>query len=247
MVIVQRVDTYVRKQEPPNARLVKMILAAKTSDAKPKPKVRPLQNTPSFKRPELIHLEADALSKYLVLDYQMGRRLMNIKKMDNELMLDSPQFGKFKLLPITDTKFVVEDLEQFLNYEFDAAGKPMRITLHQTLAMADLYSTLMEQGIEAAVKQYEEIKKKGIQITEYEMNDLGYQLLGLNKLKEAIEIFKLNVKAYPQSFNAYDSLGEAYMINGDKELAIKNYEKSLELNPRNTNAVQMIKKIKGKK
>jgi tetratricopeptide (TPR) repeat protein len=177
----------------------------------------------------------------------MGRLIVNIKNMENELILDSPSFGKFKLLPVSDTKFVVEDLEQFLNYEFDDTEKPIRVTLHQTLAMADLYSTIMEQGIEAAVRQYEEMKKKGIQITENEMNNLGYQLLGLKKLKEAIEIFKLNVKAYPQSFNVYDSLGEAYMINGDDELAIQNYEKSLELNPRNTSAVQMIKKIKGKK
>jgi len=177
----------------------------------------------------------------------MGPRIVNVKRLDSELMLDSPNFGKFKLLPFTDTKFVVEDLEQFLNYEFDNTGKPVRVTLHQTLAMADLYSTIMEHGIEAAVKHYEEIRKKGIQITEYEMNNLGYQLMGLNKLKESIEIFKLNVKAYPQSFNVYDSLGEAYMINGDNAFAIQNYEKSLELNPLNTNAVQMIKKIKEKK
>jgi CubicO group peptidase (beta-lactamase class C family) len=246
IVIVQRVDTYTGKQEPPNARLFKMILEAKVSDAKPNPKLMPLQNTPSFKRPELILLEDDAVSKYLISDYQMGRRLMSVKKMDNELMLDSPHFGKYKLLPYSDTKFVVEDLEQFLNYEFDTTGRPVRITLHQTLAMADLYSTLMEQGIEAAVKQYVEMKKKGIEISEYEMNDLGYQLLRLNKLKESIGIFELNVKAYPQSFNVYDSLGEAYMINGDNELAIQNFEKSLELNPRNTNAAEMIKKIKEK-
>lgn len=246
MVIVQRVDTYTGRQVPPNARLFKMILEAKISDAKPDPKVRPLQSTPSFKRPELIHLEPDALKKYIVRDYQMGRRIVNIKKLDNELILDSPSFGKFKLFPFSDTKFVVEDLEQFLNYEFDDSGKPARVTLHQTLAMTDLYSTIMDQGIEAAVKQYEEIKKKGILITEYEMNNLGYQLLGLSKLKESIEIFKLNVKAYPQSFNAYDSLGEAYMIHGDNELAIQNYEKSLELNPRNTNAVQMIEKLRKK-
>jgi hypothetical protein len=132
MVIVQRVDTYIGKQVPPNARLVKMIIDAKVSDAKPNPKLRPLQNTPSFKRPKLIHLEADALSKYLVRDYQMGPRIVNVKRLDSELMLDSPNFGKFKLLPFADTKFVVEDLEQFLNYEFDNTGKPVRVTLHQT-------------------------------------------------------------------------------------------------------------------
>jgi D-alanyl-D-alanine-carboxypeptidase/D-alanyl-D-alanine-endopeptidase len=53
----------------------------------------------------------------------------------------------------------------------------------------------------------------------------------------------LNVEAYPASYNTYDSLGEAYMANGDKELAIRSYKKSLELYPKNTNAVEMLKKL----
>ena len=59
----------------------------------------------------------------------------------------------------------------------------------------------------------------------------------------AIEIFKLNLKVYPKYANGYDSLAEAYMINGDKTLAIKNYAKSLELNPKNTNAVEKLKEL----
>ena len=59
------------------------------------------------------------------------------------------------------------------------------------------------------------------------------------KAKEAIEIFKLNVEAYPQGFNTYDSLAEAYMTVNERELAIQNYKKSLELNPNNTNAVEV--------
>jgi len=72
---------------------------------------------------------------------------------------------------------------------------------------------------------------------------LGYQLLGLEKVDEAIEIFKLNVEVYPTSSNAYDSLGEAYMNNNQKELSVKNYEKSIELNPKNANAIKMLKKL----
>ncbi len=49
---------------------------------------------------------------------------------------------------------------------------------------------------------------------------------------------------YPQSGNVYDSLGEAYMKGGQKKLAIQNYEKSLHLDPKNQNAVEMIKKLK---
>ena len=48
---------------------------------------------------------------------------------------------------------------------------------------------------------------------------------------------------FPKGFNTYDSLGEAYMENGDKSLAIQNYKKSLELNPKNTHAVEKLKKL----
>lgn len=247
MVIVQRVDTYTGKQAPLNEKLFNMILDAKESDAKPNPKLISLQNTPSYHRPKAIRLESDALDKYLVTSFQMGPWHTDVKKLDGELILDSPGIGKFKLLPFSDTNFVIEDMEQFLNYEFDDAGNPVRLILHQTQAMVDLYNTLMEHGIEAVVKHYKEAKQKNIQISEFEMNNLGYQLMGQKKFKEAIEIFKLNAEAYPKSSNVYDSLGEVYMKNGDDELAIQNYEKSIELNPRNTNAALMIKKIKEKK
>ena len=65
-----------------------------------------------------------------------------------------------------------------------------------------------------------------------------------NRLDEAIAIFKLNVKLFPQSFNVYDSLAESYMKKGNLELAVKNYTKSLELNPNNRNATEMLKKIR---
>jgi len=106
--------------------------------------------------------------------------------------------------------------------------------------------TIREQGISAAVKQYYELKKNNADAFDFrepELNNFGYVLLGQQKVKEAIEVFRLNVEAYPQGFNTYDSLAEAYMNDGQRELAIKNYKKSLELNPQNTNAVDMLKKL----
>ena len=67
--------------------------------------------------------------------------------------------------------------------------------------------------------------------------------MGAGKIKDAIEIFKLNVVLYPKSANAYDSLGEACMNSGDSKKAIKNYRKSLELNPENNNAREMLKQL----
>jgi dienelactone hydrolase len=106
--------------------------------------------------------------------------------------------------------------------------------------------TIREEGIAAGVKRYYDLKKNqpnDYDFSEPELNTFGYQLLGEGKIKESIEIFKLNVEAFPEGFNTYDSLGEAYMNAGERELAIKNYKKSLELNPQNTNAVDMLKKL----
>jgi tetratricopeptide (TPR) repeat protein len=112
--------------------------------------------------------------------------------------------------------------------------------------VAILDKTIKDKGIEAGVAQYRELKLKDsgtYDFGEQELNQLGYLLLRSGKLKEAVEIFKLNVEAYPKSANPYDSLGEAYLNLNQKDLAIANYKKSLELNPGNTNAVEVLKKL----
>jgi tetratricopeptide (TPR) repeat protein len=76
------------------------------------------------------------------------------------------------------------------------------------------------------------------------LNQVAYGYLQAWKVKEAIELFKLNVMVYPDSWNTYDSLAEAYLADGNKELAIFYYEKSLELNPGNVNAVDQLKNLK---
>jgi len=109
-----------------------------------------------------------------------------------------------------------------------------------------LENTIKEKGIEAGIAQYRDLKAKQAatyDFSESELNQLGYRLLRSGKPKEAIEIFKLNVEAYPKGFNAYDSLAEAYSTINERELAIQNYKKSLELNPNNTNAAEVIKRL----
>lgn len=113
----------------------------------------------------------------------------------------------------------------------------------------ELRKTIDEKGIEAGVVQYRDLKTHQATVYDFgeeELNRLGYQLLQVKKLKEAIEIFKLNVAEYPKGFNTYDSLGEAYMVNGDTQLAVENYKKSLELNPKNSNAIEMLKRLESK-
>jgi pimeloyl-ACP methyl ester carboxylesterase len=81
---------------------------------------------------------------------------------------------------------------------------------------------------------------------EAEMNQLGYRYLQEGKTREALRLFTLNVISYPDSWNVYDSLGEAFLKDGQKDKAISNYEKSLKLNPGNENAVKVLGGIRGK-
>lgn len=83
--------------------------------------------------------------------------------------------------------------------------------------------------------------------SERDINRWGYALLSDKKLPAATKLLELNTILYPQSFNVWDSYGEVLLLLGEKEKAIKMYEKSLELNPDNENAKEALTKInKGK-
>lgn len=103
---------------------------------------------------------------------------------------------------------------------------------------------ITEKDADVAVRQYHELKTtqpNAYDCSENELIGLGYQLIRMKRFKDAIAVFKLSVETYPQSYNTYDSLAEAYMDNGDRDLAIQNYQKSLQMNPQNTNAVEKLK------
>jgi CubicO group peptidase (beta-lactamase class C family) len=166
---------------------------------------------------------------------------------------------EFELLPISDTNFVRRD--SALKYEFlrdDAAGAPsfnaLRIagpngSVNAPRISADTlvpFELLTSGKVGEAIARYQQIKKEtplNVSVSEDRLNNVGYSLLRQQKIAEAIAIFKINVEFYPKSANVYDSLAEAYAANGEKALAIENYKKSLELNPLNPNAREMLKKL----
>ncbi len=112
----------------------------------------------------------------------------------------------------------------------------------------ELYKLVLNKSsVEELNKKYSDIKRDSssfYSVEETELNDLGYKLLNQSLYKESIEIFRINTIEFPKSFNSFDSLGEAYMKAGKKEEAIKNYQKSIELNPNNNNGIKMLKKLK---
>jgi CubicO group peptidase (beta-lactamase class C family) len=113
-----------------------------------------------------------------------------------------------------------------------------------------LIKNILANGAEAGLREYRQWRRGRAAselINENQMNRLGYNLIGMKREKDAIEVFKLNVEDYPQSANTYDSLGEAYMLYGNKELAIKNYERSIELDPKNANGIATLKKLRESK
>jgi hypothetical protein len=114
-------------------------------------------------------------------------------------------------------------------------------------SIADTMSaTIDSSGIDEAAKQYYSLKATQPTVYNFdepELEKLGYKFIKAKKFKEALRLFQLNVEAYPKSSNAYDSLGEAYMGTSDKATAILNYQKSIQLDPRNTHPGKMLKKI----
>jgi CubicO group peptidase (beta-lactamase class C family) len=112
----------------------------------------------------------------------------------------------------------------------------------------ELGKMIEKSGVSEALTSFADLKgrKAEYYLNESEMNTLGYRLMQGGNVKAAVEVFRLNVQEFPDSWNVYDSLGEAYMTDGQTELAIANYEKSIRLFPGNTNGKQILQKLKGK-
>jgi tetratricopeptide (TPR) repeat protein len=119
------------------------------------------------------------------------------------------------------------------------------ITQYANYAEAKQKTIIIEKAYELELAILNDNKKNEVKCGQKEddLNAWAYSLLGKNETEKAIEVFKLNVTLNPDSWNAYDSLAEAYLKAGNKELAIKNYKRSLELNPKNDNATKVLGQI----
>jgi CubicO group peptidase (beta-lactamase class C family) len=191
--------------------------------------------------------------------YRLSSDNVLVMRLEDDKLLGKTSDGpEFELVPVSNNEFVRRDSVTRYIFEHAKTGDSRAVTLSglrgEEVARrlpADFKTPLellLAGETEAAVQAYKEIREKDPKdpaVDENRLNSLGYSFLLDKKLGEAIAVFKLNVELYPGSWNVYDSLAEAYMNNGDKELAIANYEKSLALNPENANGAAMLKKLKG--
>lgn len=113
-------------------------------------------------------------------------------------------------------------------------------------AATEIKKAVDTEGTESAWKTYLDLKKNqtlAYEFNETEFNTLGYSYLQAGNTKAALNVFKINTLEFPNSSNAFDSYGEALMKDGQQGPAIENYRKSLDLNPGNANAVDMLAKM----
>ena len=123
-------------------------------------------------------------------------------------------------------------------------GRPRPTTLEQ-----ELRGAYHEGGIDAAISHYHELREQffgrgTLDFGERSLNAFGYELLGEEKVADAVAIFRLNAERFPESGNVWDSLGEGLLAAGQREESIEAYEKSLELDPENDNAREKLGEIR---
>ncbi|HEY9233368.1 MAG TPA: serine hydrolase [Blastocatellia bacterium] len=204
----------------------------------------------------VVTLDADKLADYEGRFQVYPDLALTVSRRGGKLYAQRSQQEAVELLPTSETEFIMTTDDVRYVFVRDAAGHVGAVQVRfgdgsltaPRLAKDALipYEMLMAGRVNEAVEAYRKIKREHPEdagASEDHLNNMGYGLLQQKKVAEAIAVFKLNVELYPQSWNVYDSLGEAYMVNGEKEMAITNYKKSLELNSGNSNGAAMLKKL----
>src|SRR5262245_57480344 len=128
---------------------------------------------------------------------------------------------------------------------FNVQENPKSSFAKREHATGAILQAFREQGVDAGTAAYQKYKADygATVVSENLMNDVGYQLMP-DHIEQSIAVFKLNVADNPNSANAYDSMGEAYMHYQDWKPATQAYQKSLALDPNNENAKHMLQEIK---
>jgi tetratricopeptide (TPR) repeat protein len=208
---------------------------------------------------ETISLDPGKLDEYVGRFKVDPDRVLKVIRENGKLYGEPTDHAKIELFPLSETHFITNNQDARFTFVKNSSGKVDSVQIRfrgEDLTAPRIagetmipYEMLTAGKIAEAMEEYRKIKRESPQngaVGEGRLNALGYSLMRQKRLAEAIAIFRLNVEFYPNSSNLHDSLGEAYMMNGDKDLAIASYRKSVELNPQNRRGIQMLKKLEGK-
>jgi tetratricopeptide repeat protein/photosynthetic reaction center cytochrome c subunit len=122
-------------------------------------------------------------------------------------------------------------------------GRPRPMSLAEELG-----KVYAKSGADSTIAHYRSLREEFYGAGSYDfrepaLNEIGYKALGGKDVPGAIAVFKLNAQNFPESANVYDSLGEAYLAAGDTAQAISQYQKSLQIEPKNQNAAKTLEKL----
>jgi CubicO group peptidase (beta-lactamase class C family) len=210
---------------------------------------------------ERVAVDATKLDQYTGRFLVNPDRVLTIKQDNGKLMAEPTGSPAFELVPVGENEFVRRDDDigysfskgenggfDTLKYVFPGrADQAPRMKNGEKVPFELLMAGKTDEAI-AAYKKIKDEKPRNVAVQEQRLNAMGYMFLRDGKVAEAIAVFKVNVALYPQSANVYDSLAEAYAVNGNRDEAISNYKKTLELDPHNANAEMSLKKLqKGEK
>ncbi|MDP3312093.1 lipopolysaccharide assembly protein LapB [Lutibacter sp.] len=189
--------------------------------------------------------------------------IMEVFFENNEMFIKWRGASNIKPLLVDENTYFVKELNEKIQFNTNSKNNKIYISLvpkSETKQLAYNYMKLdtmvrvpseylLEKKFDKALEGYLKIKKIDSLdpvINEESFNRLGYKELRNKNIEFAVEIFKINVALYPNSPNVYDSLGEAFMKNGDTVKAIENYKKSLSLDSGNRRAKEQLKKLEKK-
>lgn len=196
--------------------------------------------------------------------YRRGNdALIEIYLSGNRMMRKHLGAEPVELIKISDSSYISRTDESPIKFIYNAKNNQTElIRINPNTGAIESTYTLMKQDekipheyllagqYDLALQAYQALLKsdpKDPAVNEDNLNNRGYQVMNEDKIKLAKEIFKINMMLYPNSANVYDSYAEACMKNKETDLAIDNYKKSLQLNPKNDHAVKMIEEMESAK
>lgn len=202
--------------------------------------------------PEVI---AEISGRYLINGNRILEVSQNNKKLTSKELGEEPK----ELVKISDSTYVRRENELLFQFKPNAETNTMNMlvlnandgTMISTIKKMDAdkkmpIELLIEGNFKESLSAYKALLEQDAKdptANENALNILGYRFLNKDHMKIAHDVLKVNMMLYPDSFNVYDSYAEVCMKLGETELAIENYNKSIQLNPENNNAKEMLMKI----